>query len=365
MGAIGQALMTNFTPVTRRVHRRSMPSWLGAILGVSLEAKVLGANLTIVGIAIAALLLPLNSTPARLPDLAIILGALAAGVLVNYVLVRLALKPVQDLEKIARRVSEGKVRERVPLSLIADPDLAHLATTMNEMLDNLAAGRERMRKLGAEVVYAQEKERAQIARDLHDSVAQTLAAAGFQIAAAANQVGLNAGSVPLASARELLRGALEEIRTLSRSLHPRVADDLGLPAALESLADATRQRSLIDVRVSCNIGGVSLMGAVSTTLYRIAQETLRIVERDADAGSATIVLTARPDGIVELEIADDGSGLDEPIETVRANPVLCRMRERLSLAGGDLHIDSGAGGRGTRVVATVRVEEESAWATMA
>jgi glucose-6-phosphate-specific signal transduction histidine kinase len=50
---------------------------------------------------------------------------------------------------------------------------------------------------------------------------------------------------------------------------------------------------------------------------------------------------------------------------VRANPVLCRMRERLSLAGGDLHIDSGAGGRGTRVVATVRVEEESAWATMA
>jgi len=328
--------MTNFTPVTRRVHRRSVPSWLGAILRVSLETKVLGANLTIVGIAIA-LLLPLNSTPTRWSDLAIIFGALAAGVSVNYVLVRLALKPVQDLEKIARRVSEGRVRERVPLSLIADPDLAHLASTMNEMLDNLAAGRDRMRKLGAEVVYAQEKERAQVARDLHDSVAQTLAAAGFQVAAAANQVGLSAGSVPLASARDLLRSALEEIRTLSRSLHPRVADDLGLPAALESLADATRQRSLIDVRVSCDIAGVSITGALSTTLYRIAQETLRIVERDADAGMATIMLSARPDGLVELEIVDDGSGLDEPLETVRANPVLCRMRERLSLAGGDLH----------------------------
>ena len=364
MSAVGQALMTNFTPVTRRVQRRSVPSWLGAILRVSLETKVLGANLTIVGIAIA-LLLPLNSTPTRWSDLAIIFGALAAGVSVNYVLVRLALKPVQDLEKIARRVSEGRVRERVPLSLIADPDLAHLASTMNEMLDNLAAGRDRMRKLGAEVVYAQEKERAQVARDLHDSVAQTLAAAGFQVAAAANQVGLSAGSVPLASARDLLRSALEEIRTLSRSLHPRVADDLGLPAALESLADATRQRSLIDVRVSCDIAGVSITGALSTTLYRIAQETLRIVERDADAGRATIMLSARPDGLVELEIVDDGSGLDEPLETVRANPVLCRMRERLSLAGGDLHIDSGAGGRGTRVVATVRVEEESAWATMA
>lgn len=365
MAAIGVALMTNFTPVTRRVHRRSVPIWLGAILGVPLEAKVLGANLTIVGIAIAALLLPMNSTAARWSDLGIIFGALAAGVSVNYVLVRLALKPVQDLEKIARRVSEGRVRERVPPSLIADPDLAHLASTMNEMLDHLAAGRERMRKLGAEVVYAQEKERAQVARDLHDSVAQTLAAAGFQIAAAANQVGLNDGSVPLANARDLTRDALEEIRTLSRSLHPRVADDLGLPAALESLADTTRQRSLIDVKVGYNIAGISITGALSTTLYRIAQETLRIVERDADAGSASVILSARPDGLVQLEIVDDGAGLDEPLATVRANPVLCRMRERLSLAGGDLHIDSGPGGRGTRVVATFRVEEEAAWATTA
>jgi signal transduction histidine kinase len=365
MAAAGYALMTNFTPVIRRVHRRSVPSWLGAILGVSLEAKILGANLTILGIAIAALLLSRDSTSGRWTELTIILSAFAAGVIVNYILVRLALKPVQDLEKIARRVSEGRVRERVPLSLIADPDLAHLATTMNEMLDNLAAGRERMRKLGAEVVYAQEKERAQVARDLHDSVAQTLAAAGFQIAAAANHVGLNAGSVPLASARDLMRTALEEIRTLSRSLHPRVADDLGLPAALQSLADATRQRSLIDVRVACNIGAASITGALSTTLYRIAQETMRIVERDADAGCATIMLSARPDGLVELEIRDDGSGLDEPLEAVRANPVLCRMRERLSLAGGDLHIDTGEGGRGTRVVATFRIEEETAWATMA
>jgi len=365
MSATGQAMLTNFAPVSRRSSGSSAPSWLRAILGVSLEAKVVGANLVILGIAIASLLLRLEWSPSRWLEPAIVLGALAAGVSVNYLLVRIALKPVNDLERMARRVSEGRVRERAPVSLTADPDLAHLATTMNEMLDNLAAGRERMRKLGAEVVYAQEKERAQVARELHDSVAQTLAAAGFQVAAAANQVGLNAGSVPLASARDLLRGALEEIRTLSRSLHPRVADDLGLPAALESLADATRQRSLIDVRVSCNIAGVSIMGALSTTLYRIAQETMRIVERDADAGSATILLSARPDGLVELEIVDDGSGLDEPLETVRANPVLCRMRERLSLAGGDLQIDSGAGGRGTRVVATVRVEEESAWATMA
>ncbi|MEO8910653.1 MAG: histidine kinase [Gemmatimonadaceae bacterium] len=338
---------------------------LRTILGVPLQMKVLGANLVILGSAVAALFLPVSYPATRGQDLVIVFAALTAAALVNFLLVRLALEPVKNLEQIARRVSEGRIRERVPPSLVADPDLTHLATTMNEMLDNLAAGRDRMRKLGADVVYAQEKERAQVAHDLHDSVAQTLAAAGFQIAAAANQVGLSAGSVPLASARELLRTALEEIRTLSRSLHPRIADDLGLPAALESLADATRQRSLIDVKVISNVAGAAIAGALSTTLYRIAQEALRIVERHADAGKATVSLLTRPDGLLQLEITEDGGGLDESLDKVRANPVLCRMRERLSLAGGELHIDSEGNSRGVRFMATARIREETAWATMA
>ena len=329
-----------------------------AALSVPLELKVLGANVIIVVIAALVLLTPVTHGAMPAQDLAVVFGALALGTGASFALIRLALKPVQDLEQIARRVSQGRVGARVPPSLLADPDLAHLAATMNDMLDSLAAGRERMRKLGAEVVYAQERERAQVARDLHDSVAQTLAAASFQIAAAANEVGSEAGSAHLASARELMRAALEEIRTVSRSLHPRVADDLGLPAALESLADVTRQRSLIEVKVKTNIAGVAIPPALSTTLYRVAQEALRGVERHADAGLAKVSLFARP-GLIELEVEDDGGGLDGSLERARANPVLARMRERLSLAGGELHIDS-TEESGTRIVATVRLETEAA-----
>src|ERR1700674_3179404 len=143
------------------------------------------------------------------------------------------------------------------------------------MLDNLAVGRERMRKLGAEVVYAEERERAEVARELHDSVGQTLAAASFQVAAAAHEIGAHAASARLVEVRELLRTALEEIRNVSRSLHPRVATDLGLPTALEALGDATQQRSLVDVRVNVDIAGVVIPPAVSTTLHRVAQEPLR------------------------------------------------------------------------------------------
>ena len=331
-----------------------VPTWLRTILGVSLEVKVLGANLLIVAITTLALLTPLNDGSLRVQDLVVVFVALGIGACVNFALIRVALKPVKDLERIARRVSEGRIGERVPPSMIADSDLAHLAATINEMLNSLAAGRDRMRKLGAEVVYAQERERAQVARDLQESVAQTLAAASFQVAAAANAIGLETGNAEVSRARELLRTAIEEIRSVSRSLHPRVADDLGLPAALEALADSTRQRSLIDVKVTTKITGVSIPTALSTTLYRVAQEALRNVERHADAGSAHLSLSARP-GIVQLEISDDGCGFDGAVEQVRRNSVLARMRERLSLAGGELHIDS-TKDFGTRVVATVKLE---------
>jgi signal transduction histidine kinase len=230
--------------------------------------------------------------------------------------------------------------------------------TINEMLDTLSAGRERMRKLGAEVVYAEERERAQVARELHDSVGQTLAAASFQVAAAAHEIGSHPASPRIATVRELLRTALEEIRNVSRSLHPRVASDLGLPAALEALSDATQQRSLLDVKVNVDISGVVIPAALSATLYRVAQEALRNVERHADAGHATVSLRARP-GYVELEVNDDGRGFEGPLEKKRGESGLATMRERLSLAGGELHIHTAAD-RGTRVIAWVGMDTEAA-----
>jgi signal transduction histidine kinase len=285
-------------------------------------------------------------------------AALIIGAIVNFALVKLALSPIDSLQRVARLVSEGRLSERVPASIVADRELTSLSTTINEMLDSLSAGRERMRKLGAEVVYAEERERAQVARELHDTVGQTLAAASFQVAAAAHEIGDHVASPRLTTVRELLRTALEEIRNVSRSLHPRVASDLGLPAALEALGDATQQRSLVDVRVNVDVSGVLIPLALSATLYRVAQEALRNVERHADAGHATVSLRARA-GYVELEINDDGRGLVGPLESKRAEAALSVIRERLSLAGGELHIDT-AVDRGTRVIAWVGMDTEAA-----
>lgn len=335
-----------------------VPRWLRTILGIPLEMKLLGANLIILGVAVLLLFGPVRLHPGRLTDVYVVVAALIIGATANFGLVRLALRPINALERVVKRVSEGRLAERVPASVVADRELAQLSTTINEMLDTLAAGRDRMRKLGAEVVYAEERERAQVARELHDSVGQTLAAASFQVAAAAHEIGRHKASPRLVEVRELLRTALEEIRNVSRSLHPRVTTDLGLPSALEALGDATRQRSLVDVRVNVDVSGVVIPAALSATLYRVAQEALRNVERHADAGHATVSLRARP-GYVELEVNDDGRGFEGPLEKKRCDSGFATMRERLSLAGGELHIDT-ARDRGTRVIAWIGMDTEAA-----
>ena len=348
MTAIGSIQLTGSA---RAAAPDRVPQWMHAILEIPLEQKVLGANLVIVGMALAVLMSPLVGVSFLSADSMVIVGALTLGSLVSYLLIWLALKPVEALERTARKVSLGRMSERVPRSLVADPDLAHLATTINDMLDKLLADKRQLANLAAEVVYAQERERALLARDLHDSLGQTLAAANFQITAAAGKDNLTDVRTQLSSARDLLRTSLDEVRTLSRSLHPRVADDLGLPRALQALADRTRQRALINVNVVIEVKDAQVPPALAGILYRTAEQALRHVEARVDASNALITLAAR-NGLLELEITDDGV-VDNVRQQVRLDPVLANIRRRLSLAGGELHIDSIPEG-GMRIIARVK-----------
>jgi signal transduction histidine kinase len=235
------------SPIRRKAPPQ-IPHWLRFVLEVPLEMKLLGANLIIVAVAGLLLFGPVQLQPARLTDAYIVVVALILGATVNLVLVRLALGPIESLERVARWVSEGRLAERVPTSIVADHELARLSKTINEMLDSLAAGRERVERLGAEVIYAEERERSQVAQELHNSVGQKLADASFHIAAAANETDSYARASRLAEAKDQLRRAIEEIRTIAGSSHPHVAADLGLPRMLEQLGNVTWQRSLTNVR---------------------------------------------------------------------------------------------------------------------
>jgi signal transduction histidine kinase len=304
------------------------------ILGVPLVAKLIGANVIIVASAIG-----LNQS-----EITTAVIALALASAVNFLLVRVALRPVDELESLAERVSAGEFTARAVSFPYADKELVRLGQTVNSLLDSLAAERKRIQDLGAEVVRAHDDERANISRELHDSIAQTLAAVRFQISAASRETEVGEMRNRLAAANGMISAAMEEIVAVSYTLHSRVAEDLGLEAALGALARQIEERSgtAVEIRISPSVQ--SLPPATSATLFRVAEETLRELEMHEGGKSATVSVQ-EIDGLIRLEVSYESETLFMP--NTRAG--LALMKDRVLLAGGAMTIENRNGG--TRVIA--------------
>jgi len=314
------------------------------ILGVPLVAKLLGANVLIVA---SALVVQTIAFDGRGAEIVSVLVALAAALVVNLILVRLALRPIEELEQLAHRVSEGEFDARGVPSLFADKDLAKLRDTVNNLLDSLAAERKRIHDLGAHVVRAQDVERAKISRDLHDSIAQTLAAVRFQLAAAARDDEPASIRNRVAAANGMISAAMEEIMSVSNSLHSRVAEDLGLDAALGTLGRQVEDRFGIPVQIDVSPRAALISPADSAMLFRVAEAALRELEMQSGAKSASVRVDAR-DGLARLEVTYDAVGLPG----AGLGSGLASVKDRFLLAGGKMSIENQNGG--TRVTAELR-----------
>lgn len=212
---------------------------------------------------------------------------------------------------------------------------------------------DRLRTYVQEVTLAQEAERARLARDLHDDVAQRLVVLVRHLDA------IEEAGAPdddrLAAARTSASAALAEVRRTSRDLRPTVLDDLGLSPALEWLADDLEQRSGIAATADV-VGPVRRLDPpVELALFRIAQEALRNVERHAAATTASITVSLGA-STVDLEVRDDGVGFEVPDDLrtlARAGRLgTIGMQERAELVGGRLEVRS-APGEGTTVQVSV------------
>jgi signal transduction histidine kinase len=280
----------------------------------------------------------------------ITMAALLATLVVNAALVYWALLPLRELEATAERVSAGDLGARVPRSRLADRNFVRIGNTLNQLLDHLTADRVRMRHLASQVISAGDQERAHIARELHDSTAQSLSALEMLVATSARETPPGPLHERLGVMRGIVVEALTEVRTLSHNVHPRVLDDLGLVSALEFLARRTREGSGVAVRVSSDVTA-AVPAAVASVLYRVAQEAVRNAVRHAGARDLHIALAANRRE-ARLEVVDDGAGFDvAAADAARAGMGLFLMRERLALIDGHLDVVSRPG-RGTTVRAT-------------
>jgi signal transduction histidine kinase len=247
-----------------RGREARIPAVLRILLEVPLETKLLGANLIIVAVAGILLFGPVRLEPTRAVDASIVVAALIVAALVNSVLVRVALHPISALERVAKWVAEGRLSARIPTSVVADHELTRLSTTINKMLDSLAADRERIQKFDGQVIYAGERARAQIARELHDSVARILADARFQLATSVNEIESNGDASRLEKVQELLRAAIDETRNVSRSAHLGLLAESAATGALASTDHAAEPSSLADV-----FSGIHVPGGVGPDRPRV------------------------------------------------------------------------------------------------
>jgi signal transduction histidine kinase len=279
--------------------------------------------------------------------------ALLVTLLLNAALVYWALLPLTALEATAARVSGGDLAARVPPSFLADRNIARIGRTLNALLDRVTADQVRVRQLAAQVIGAGDQERAHIARELHDSTAQSLGALDLLMTAALREGNEDTMAERMRVMQEIVAETLVEVRTLSHRAHPRVLDDLGLVAALEWLARSSREQTGVETRVTADVSH-DVPHSAASVLYRVAQEALRNAARH---GAPSVVqLTVSADAQeATLEVADDGAGFDPDVAmAARMGLGLFTMRERVALVDGRLVVESRIGG-GTRIIATVPV----------
>jgi signal transduction histidine kinase len=193
-------------------------------------------------------------------------------------------------------------------------------------------------------------ERQRIARDLHDSVSQSLFSTTLHVRTAQRALtreGLDpTGPVgeELSEIGQLTRGALAEMRSLIFELRPDVLAEEGLVAALTMQAVALSAREGLVIEVDGPGERLPLGPEVEEQLYRLGQEALANVVKHARASSATIRIAAE-DGAVLIEVSDDGRGFD-PAAVGREHFGLRSMRGRIADLKGRLEVTS-ALGRGT------------------
>ena len=220
-------------------------------------------------------------------------------------------------------------------------------TTQKRAEEQLSSSLKHVRALAGRLMKVQDEERRRIARELHETTAQDLAALKMNLSALERDaVGLSPRLMALVSeSAALAEQSMRDVRTLSYLLHPPFLDEVGLTSALRWFADGFGQRSGIPVDLTLPENFERLPRDVETALFRVVQESLNNIHRHAQSPRAAIRLW-RDDASVVLEVEDWGHGLapvrggGDRSSRHSLGVGIPGMKERIEQIGGTLTVDS-------------------------
>ena len=226
----------------------------------------------------------------------------------------------------------------------------------SELLEQSDRLQEQLRQLSRQILSAQEEERRQISRELHDVIAQTLTGINVRLAALSKEAATNTKGLDrnIARTQRLVEKSVDIVHRFARELRPAVLDDLGLIPALHSFLKNFTTRTGIRTHLKAFAGVEHLETARRTVLFRVAQEALTNVGRHAKASRVEVSIQKLPDGI-SMKITDDGKSfqVERTLHAKAGKSLgLLGMRERLEMVGGKFGIES-TPGQGTTITAQV------------
>jgi signal transduction histidine kinase len=238
-----------------------------------------------------------------------------------------------------------------------------LEMKVQERTEDLKTANDSLRELSSRLQQMRDEERRQIARELHDSVGQLLAALSMNIAVVRRQ----SDKLDAAGARAVSENAAMvdqislEIRTISHLLHPPLLDAAGLASALRWYVDGFSERSKIKVDLDIPQEFGRLSDEMEIAIFRMVQECLTNIHRHSGGASATIRVHEE-DHYLRVEIQDQGKGIPAEKQaqissSTRTGVGFRGMRERLRQLGGILEIRSDS--TGTAVMATLPLQDSA------
>lgn len=263
--------------------------------------------------------------------------------------------PVLNMTSAAEQLARGDYSAPVPVA--SEDEIGRLAEALEKLRLTLLADERRSRLL-KRVIDAQEEERRRIARELHDETTQQLTVLAMQLGLATTH---DAHTQDLLDrSRALVARMVDDIHRVIYDLRPSMLDDLGLLPAVRAFAEKRLGTTGIQVNCEFPVSLPQLSPELTTTLYRVAQEALTNIIRHARASAVLIACTVAHNHVT-IEIEDDGAGFEpalvaQPRETGEGLGLL-GMRERLTLLGGRLEIESEPGS-GTRIIAMAPLPAE-------
>ncbi len=237
-----------------------------------------------------------------------------------------------------------------------------LEARVQERTADLDSANDNLRELSARLLQLQDDERRRIARELHDSVGQMLAALNMNLSTVrADLERLAKTANALTDSENLVQQMSTEVRTISHLLHPPLLDEAGLASALRWYVDGFVLRSKIKVALDLPEDFGRLPRESETAIFRVVQECLTNIHRHSESPIARIRLRQRDDQ-VRVEIEDKGKGIppekQKEMNSSGTPGVGIRgMRERLRQLGGTLEFKSN--GSGTIVVVELPIAEAS------